>query len=197
MRAIMAIEEYIKQGEIHWSLGIHNDFLFDNKVRQDFFNTYTDYRICIMDDKTYDTIPYTFVNKIFIVYSTDENYKPKHNKNKDPIVLVRSINEIFEQLHNYNKNISSKDDSIIVCGGKEIYDLLLPYCEFTYISKNTNREFYDSNKYIVDVKNFDKKEDGWKCVTSQIMTDAITKKMISLYRYHNKDMKIFPMKIYE
>lgn len=193
MRAIMAIEEYINQEETCWSLGIHNDFLFDNKVRQDFFNTYTDYRICIMDDKTYDIIPYTFVNKIFIVYSTNENYQPKHNKNKDPIVLVRSINEIFEQLHNYNKNISSKDDSIIVCGGKEIYDLLLPYCEFAYVSKNTNREFYDSNKHIINVKNFDKKEDGWKCVTSQIMTDAITNKMISLYRYHNKDVQKFPI----
>lgn len=188
MRAILAVSEYILNGRKCWNIGEQNDFLFDNKVRTDFFNQWSNYQTCIVDIETYEKIPKNSINKNFIIYTKNTNYIPVHNNNNDPVIVINDIFSLMKHFEELSKILKNPYDSILICGGKELYELFIPYCEYIYVSKNSNISYYDTTIHDIEIINLDLL-DNWKVSSTQVVKDINTGELITLYRYHNTDVK--------
>lgn len=126
----------------NWGIGKDNDLLYHIKEDMKFFRSKTKDNIIIIGRKTLESFPDAkpLKNRINLVLTTNKNYKA----DKDAIILT-SIGEIFE----YIKNYPEKD--VYVCGGANIYNELLPYCETALITKINDEK--DAQKYMPNLDN--------------------------------------------
>lgn len=171
-----------KQGD-KWAIGHKNTLLFRFSDDLRFFKQHTEYKIIIMGEKTFESLPRVLENRVHIVLTKNEEYNPwefqKTEITNSPLIIVNSVEELFEIL---DEVIESPDntytwDDVWVIGGGQIYNLLLSYCDEAYISSVEKQEIKEADTFI---PNLDNHED-WKCTTIQVAdNDPIT-----FYRYVN------------
>lgn len=130
-------------------------------IREDlnFFKEITLGKTCVMGRKTYESLPKKKLpNRKIIILSTDENYKGLYEE--QVITNIEDVKEI------------SKQESVIVCGGKYLYEYFEPFCDTKYISviqdKNLKTEdemiylnledFLKGKKEVLKTIDFEEKE---------------------------------------
>ena len=73
---------------------------------------------------------------------------------KDGVTAVNGVDALLKELEKY------KDMPVFVCGGAEIYKLLLPYCNRAYIT-HLYTEF-DADTFMPEIK------EGWKKLSEEM-----------------------------
>ena len=171
-----------KQGD-KWAIGNKNTLLFRFSDDLKFFKQHTEYKIIIMGEKTFESLPRMLENRVHIVLTKNEEYNPWEYQSPEiknsPLIIVNSVKELFEILNEVIESPDNTytDDDIWVIGGGQIYNLLLPYCNEAYVSSVEKQEIKEADTFF---PNLDIHED-WKCTTIQIAdNDPIT-----FYRYVN------------
>lgn len=107
-----------------YAIGKNNDLLFHLPSDLAYFKEQTINKILVMGERTYHSLPKRPLPKrVNIVLSDNPNF------NEEGIIIVRSVNELFNILKNYNT------EDVFVSGGASIYNLLMDYCDKAYITK--------------------------------------------------------------
>ena len=134
MRAIVNVNP-------RWGIGNENRLLVHIRSDMRRFRAMTSGNTIIIGRKTLDTFP---------------DWKPL--KNRENIILTRDTDfrvenaVIAHDLSELNAVLFNRDpETVFVCGGEQIYRLLLPYCTealvtLTYCSENADRFFPDLNR---------------------------------------------------
>lgn len=173
-----------KQGD-KWAIGNKNTLLFRFSDDLRFFKQHTEYKIIIMGQKTFESLPSVLENRVHIILTYDKHYDPyliiKGNpiKANSPLITVNSVEDLFSFLDDVIESTETTYswDDVWVIGGGQIYNLLLPYCDEAYISSVERQEIRKADTFI---PNLDDHPD-WKCTTIQVAdNDPIT-----FYRYVN------------
>ena len=156
-----------------FAIGKDNNLLFNLPSDLKYFKEKTLNKVVIMGDRTYLSLPKRPLPKrINIVLSKHGVEVP------EGVIVVGSFEELFKELENYD----SKD--VFVCGGASVYNALMDYCEFAYITKI--EKVVPADTYI---ENIDKKS-NWEIVeSSQKQTENGLDFKFVLYK--NNSVKIF------
>jgi dihydrofolate reductase len=193
LRAILGVEYCKHNGKDIWSLGEHNDFLFDTQFKIDFFQQWAGV-LCVMDYDTYKIVPDSCKKyRTFIVYSEDLNLVSIETDDEYSIKIVHNLTELFTVLNAYQSIVDKTYEITTICGGKNIYEALLPYCEFLYTINNNVSKCYNFIYHTINVPVYDTMSDTWKNITSQVVTDVYTNEIFMLHRYKNLELKEIPI----
>lgn len=151
----------------NWGIGKDNKLLFHIPADMKFFRNTTLNKVVVMGRKTLESFPgkKPLGNRINIVLSRNSEYKPEN------VIVCNSKKELFGEINKYNT------DDIYICGGEQIYRLLLPYCEKAYITKVEAEAEADS--FMPD---FDKDFDWELTESSEIMEDNGYSFSFNLYK---------------
>ncbi|MDD6211945.1 MAG: dihydrofolate reductase [Clostridiales bacterium] len=107
-----------------WGIGKDNHLLFHISEDLKFFRRTTDGKVLIMGRKTLESLPggKPLPNRRHLVLSTQMDYQP------EGVEVYHSVPELLEAIRDL------PSDEVWVCGGGEVYQELLPYCEECYIT---------------------------------------------------------------
>lgn len=143
MKAIVAVD-------LNWGIGYKGKLLQRIPEDMEFFRQMTLGKVVVMGRETFESLPgkKPLKDRINIVLSRNRNFK-----NGD-VIVCHSLEELFNQLKNYNS------DEIFIIGGESVYTQLLPYCTEIYITKIQN--IYAADKYFINID----KEKSWNLVYS-------------------------------
>lgn len=140
MNFIVAVDD-------NYAIGKDNKLLYHLPSDLKYFKETTLNKVVVMGDKTYFSLPIRPLPKrINIVVSIDENLKLEN------AIVVNNFKQLFKKLSEYNS------DEVFVIGGATIYNSLMDYCKYAYITR-----IYSSKPADVFVKNIEKM-DNWKLI---------------------------------
>ena len=157
----------------NYAIGKNNDLLYDIPRDMKYFRETTLNKIVVMGLNTLLSFPNQkpLKNRTNIVLSgSDKNFKC------DNAIVVYTLDELFDTLSKYNT------DDIFVVGGASVYNLLMPYCKYAYITKiNAERpaDVYINN--IEKIDNWNLIKDSEKYIENDLE--------FSFQIYENKDVK--------
>ncbi len=119
-----------------WGIGMNNELLYHLPGDMKFFKSKTEYNTIIIGRKTLESFPgkKPLKNRENIVLTRNADYEC------EDITLCTSTEYLLELLRDYDT------DKVYVCGGEEIYRLLLPLCDTAYITKVEDNA--DCNKFF-------------------------------------------------
>ena len=137
MKAIVAVDQ-------NWGIGRDGDLLCHLKGDMKFFREHTTGNICIMGRKTLDSMPggkplpkrtSWILTRNFAV--TPESILPDGTDDPDALRVFYSEEELLDAVREREwQDRQTKDArTIYVCGGGQIYQELLPYCEEVLVTK--------------------------------------------------------------
>lgn len=174
-----------KQGD-RWAIGHKNTLLFRFSDDLRFFKQHTEYKIIIMGQKTFESLPKLLENRVHIIMSKDKHYSPYGAVEKGNAISANAsllvVNSVESLLSFLKEVIESPyntytEDDVWVIGGGQIYNLLLPYCDEAYISSIEGQEIKEADTFFPNLDN----HPDWKCTTIQVAdNDPVT-----FYRYVN------------
>lgn len=132
----------------NYAIGKNGTLIYSLPSDLAYFKKVTSGKVVVMGDKTFLSLPkHPLPNRINIVMTlTNETY--------DGAITVRSVEELKEVIKNYNT------DDIFVIGGASIYNLLMDYCKFAYITKIDASEPADTFINNIETKG------NWKLISS-------------------------------
>lgn len=118
MNCIVAVDE-------KWAIGYKNELLVRIPADQKFFRQETTGKVVVLGRKTLETFPQQrpLPNRTNIIVSTKKDYEVKD------AIVVHSIEELLEELKNYDTN------DVYIIGGDSIYKQMLPYCDTAHVTK--------------------------------------------------------------
>lgn len=112
-----------------WAIGRNGNLLVNIPEDMKLFRQETVGKIVIMGRKTFESLPgkTALVDRTNIVISKNPKFNP------EGVIVVRSIEEAVSKA----RELSSKEDEsdIIVCGGGQIYEEMISYCDVAHITK--------------------------------------------------------------
>ena len=149
-----------------FAIGKDNDLLFNLPSDLKYFKEKTTNKVVVMGERTYMSLPKRpLKNRINIVLSSNPEFVA------DGAKVVHSLEELFLELKQYDSS------DVYVCGGASVYNLLMDYCTYAYVTKVD--KIVPADTYI---NNIDKKE-NWKLVSqSEIMEENDLKFTFCLYK---------------
>lgn len=132
----------------NWAIGNKNQLLVRIPNDHKHFREETTGKVVVLGRKTLETFPQglPLKNRTNIILSKDRNYQVKD------AIVVHSIEELLEELKNYN------DEDIYIIGGDSVYKQMLPYCNVAHVTKIDHE--YEADAYF---PNLDKDEE-WEIV---------------------------------
>ena len=132
----------------NYAIGKNGTLIYNLPSDLAYFKKVTSGKVVVMGDKTFLSLPrHPLPNRTNIVMTlTDETY--------DGAITVRSVDELKQVIKNYNI------DDVFVIGGASIYNLLMDYCKFAYITKIDASELADT--YINNIE----EKGTWRLVSS-------------------------------
>ncbi|MBE7037636.1 MAG: dihydrofolate reductase [Ruminococcaceae bacterium] len=109
----------------NWSIGYNGDLLYHIKEDMKFFRAKTNGKVVVMGRKTLESLPggNPLKNRINIVLSSNKDF------NAPGCVVCHSFSELFEKVKAYDTN------DVYVIGGESLYNMLMPYCAYAYITE--------------------------------------------------------------
>ena len=154
-----------------FAIGKDNNLLFFLPKDLAYFKEHTLNKVVVMGDRTYFSLPRRPLPKrTTIVMTFDKNF------HEEGVTAVHSLEELSTELKKYDSN------DVWVCGGASIYNLLMDYCEYGYITKV--HKIVEADTYI---NNVDKKE-NWELLKKG-ETQSENGLEYSFDVYENKDVK--------
>lgn len=137
-----------------YAIGKDNNLLFHLPTDLKYFKQTTLNKVVVMGDKTYLSLPKRpLPNRINIVLSNNEGFYD------DNIIIVRSVQELFEHLKIYDT------DDVFVTGGASVYNLLMDYCKKAYITKID--KIVPADTYIKNIENMSNWKKTWQSEEKQ------------------------------
>lgn len=154
----------------NWGIGYKEKKLYDFAKENEYFGELTDNKVFVLGRKTFEKVYNSKAPKgrINICLTSQKNYK------KDGAIVVNTLNDLFEKLCFYNT------DNVFVIGGESLYNQLLPYCKYCYVTK------VDADKQSdASFENLDENK-NWKMITN---SNPYFEKNIVFYfcKYENKN----------
>jgi dihydrofolate reductase len=130
----------------NWAIGIGGKQPFSFPEDRKFLRRVTKGKALVMGQRTFESLPggKPLPDRPHIVLSDDEAFSP------EGVTVCRSLAELKAALQAY----ASGD--VFVFGGQAVYEELLPYCKYAYITKYDRA--YEADRFFPDL---DAKED-WK-----------------------------------
>ncbi|MBO6113739.1 MAG: dihydrofolate reductase [Lachnospiraceae bacterium] len=158
----------------NWAIGNKGNLLVSIPEDMKFFRKVTMDNVVVLGRKTLAGFPngLPLKGRDNIIFSRNLGYKV------DEADVVHSKEELFEKLKEY------KDRDIYVIGGGSIYEMLLPYCKYAYVTKIDYA--YEADTYF---PNLDKLE-NWELIEE---SDENTYFSIEYYFYKYENTN--PLKI--
>lgn len=139
----------------NWGIGYQGQLLVSIPNDHKQFRKATVGKVVVLGRKTLETFPQQqpLEKRTNIILSRDKNYKVKD------AIVVHSIEELLEELKNYNS------DDVYIIGGDSIYKQMLPYCDAATVTRIDYA--YQSDAYFPDL---DAMEDWENVDTSEEQT---------------------------
>ncbi len=107
----------------NFGIGKNNHMLFHLPTDLKYFKEKTLNKVVVMGKKTYFALPKRpLPDRVNIVLSSDLNFNPPG------VTVVRNLKELLAEIKKFD------DDKVFICGGAQIYNLLMDYCETAYIT---------------------------------------------------------------
>jgi len=123
-----------------WGIGKENDLLTHVHADMRRFKALTTNHTIIVGRRTLESFPHAapLPNRTNIVLTRDRSFQ------KEGVTICNNLTELGEQISGLDP------DSVFVCGGEQIYRLLLPYCSkalvtLTYSDTKADRFFPNLN----------------------------------------------------
>ena len=138
----------------NYAIGKNGTLIYSLPSDLAYFKKVTSGKIVVMGDRTFLSLPkHPLPNRTNIVMTlTDETF--------EGAITVRSVDELKNIIKNYNT------DDVFVIGGASIYNLLMDYCRFAYITKIEASEPADT--FINNIE----KTENWQLISStEIQTE--------------------------
>lgn len=124
-----------------FAIGKNNDLLFNLPSDLKYFKEKTMGKVVVMGERTYHSLPHRpLKNRVNIVLSNDMSFCD------DGVIIARSLDDLLERLKKYNS------DDIFVIGGGSVYNLLMPYCKYAFVTE-VGKSVADADTYINNIKN--------------------------------------------
>ena len=132
----------------NWAIGNKGELLVSIPEDMKLFRKVTMGNVVILGRKTLAGFPngLPLKGRDNIIFSKYPNYKV------DGATVVHSKEELLEELKNYN------DKEIYVIGGGSIYEMLLPYCKYAYVTKIDYK--YEADTFFPNLDSLD----NWKLI---------------------------------
>ena len=139
MNTIVAVDR-------NWAIGIKGKQPFSFPEDRKFLRRMTKGKVLVMGQRTFESLPggKPLPDRAHIVLSDDGAFSP------EGVTICRSLEELKETLRAYVA------DDVFVFGGQAVYEELLPYCGYAYVTKYDRA--YEADRFFPDL---DAKE-GWK-----------------------------------
>jgi dihydrofolate reductase len=139
MNIIVAVDK-------NWAIGIGGKQPFTFPEDRKFLRRMTKGKVLVMGQHTFESLPggKPLPDRLHIVLSDDEAFSP------ECVTVCRSLGELKETLQAY------ASDDVFVFGGQAVYEELMPYCKYAYITKYDRA--YEADRFFPDI---DAKE-SWK-----------------------------------
>ncbi len=137
MKAIVAVSE-------NWGIGLNNDLLFHIPEDLKYFKEKTLGKVVVMGRKTLESLPggKPLPKRTTVVLSSAM-------KETEGVIIAKNIDELKNILSDYS------DDDIMICGGEQIYKLLVPLCDEAYVTKI--KKNVSADKFFPDLD----KDENW------------------------------------
>lgn len=131
--------------DLNGGIGYNNKLPWCDKEEIELFKRLTMNHMLIMGRKTYDSLPRTTLkNRTIIVVTRSPEYY-----NDKPVITAISPQKALD----ISRSISDKP--IFVCGGKQVYEALLP--QVTTICRSVFRRTYPCDTYVdLNLKQFNR-----------------------------------------
>ena len=141
----------------NWSIGYMGDLLYHIKEDMKFFKSKTDGKVVVMGRKTLESLPggMPLSNRINIVLSSNKDFSAPG------CIVCRSFPELFEKIKAYDS------DDIFVIGGESLYNMLMPYCKYAYITEVDAAKEADKA-----INNISKNPSWWLVYQSEVKNDG-------------------------
>lgn len=124
-----------------FAIGKNNDLLFNLPSDLKYFKEKTMGKVVVMGERTYHSLPCRpLKNRVNIVLSSNPSFLGVG------VTIARSLDDLLEILKKYNS------DDIFVIGGGSVYNLLMPYCKYAYVTE-VEASVTDADTYINNLKN--------------------------------------------
>ncbi len=116
---------FIVSVDQNWGIGREGDLLFHVSEDMKYFRETTVGKVVVMGDVTLKSLPggNPLKNRTNIVLSNDPDFTA------EGVVICRSMDELFDTLKQF------PPDDVFVIGGASIYNQLMDYCAYAYITK--------------------------------------------------------------
>ena len=139
MNLIVAVDE-------NWGIGNKNELLIRIPADMKMFRQETTGKVVVLGRKTLETFPggKPLKDRVNIILSANPDYQVKD------AVVVHSIEELLEELKNYNS------DEVYIIGGESIYRQMLPYCTTAHVTKIERA--YEADAYFPNLD----QEENWE-----------------------------------
>lgn len=124
-----------------FAIGKNNGLLFNLPRDLKYFKEKTLNKVVVMGDRTYLSLPFRpLKNRTNIVLSNNPNF------NAEGVIIARSLDDLFDVLKEFD------DDDIFVIGGGSVYNLMMPYCKYAFVTE-VDKPVPDADTYINNIKN--------------------------------------------
>ena len=133
----------------NYAIGKNNDLLYSLPTDMKYFRQTTLNKVVVMGLNTLLSFPNQkpLKNRTNIVLSgSNKDFKCEN------ATVVYDLNSLFEELKKYDT------DEVFVIGGASVYNLMMPYCKYAYITKINAEKPAD-----VFINNIEK-QDSWKLI---------------------------------
>ena len=123
----------------NYAIGNKNKLLFHLPKDLKYFKEKTTNKVVVMGLNTYLSLPKKpLPNRVNIVMTS------KRDIVLEGTIIVHSIPELFDVLKTYDS------ENIFVCGGAKIYNQLMDYCKYAYVTRIETETSADT--YINDIE---------------------------------------------
>ncbi|MDR2728150.1 MAG: dihydrofolate reductase [Chitinispirillales bacterium] len=124
----------------NWGIGYEGKLLFSIPEDMKQFKTLTENKVVVMGHSTLKSLPNSKVlkNRTNIVLSRNSNLQINN------AAIYNSVEQLLSAIKSFNSN------DVFIIGGQTVYEQLIDYCEFAYITKvNTQR---NADRYFPDIE---------------------------------------------
>lgn len=164
----------------NWGIGENGELLFRLRGDMRYFKMLTEGKVVIMGINTLRSLPGSkpLKNRKNIVLSS------RYYVKDESVTCIKSLSELSKELKKYDP------EDVFVIGGAKVYDLLLPYCEYGFVTKINSSK--PADRFL---KNLDTLE-NWKNISAgeSIEENGIN---YSFNIYKNEKVKTFDENILE
>ena len=132
----------------NWAIGYQDSLLVRIPADQKFFRETTMGHTIILGRKTLAGFPngLPLAGRTNIILSRNPDFKVKNG------IVVHDLKEMAQAISRH------ADDTVFVCGGQQIYELLLPYCRYAHVTRIDYA--YQADSYFPNLDRLD----NWKLI---------------------------------